>query len=113
MIFVRELTSWARSSSTLQGLLGNILDITLQELSHLQFSAIVIILSAQRSLDFTLFDSVLRIDLKRLIVSAPRMPMLLALKVASALVFIPQNIWHQSQAKWSNLKLFNLVSLEL
>ena len=53
-------------------------------ISPAEFSAILIILSAQRSLDFTLFDSVLNIDLKHLIVSAPIMHMLLALKVASA-----------------------------
>lgn len=58
-------------------------------ISPAQFSAIVIILSAQGSPNVTLLYSVLKIDLKHVMASSPKMYMSLILKVASPPHFHP------------------------
>ena len=79
--------------------------------SPAEFSALIIILLAQKSLNVTLFDIVLKIDLKHLIISSPIMHFT-CFKSSNFLYSSPEYMTQKS-SQVEQSKTFDLVSLEL
>ena len=81
-------------------------------ISPAECSALIIILLAQKSLDVTLFDIVLKIDLKHLIISFPIMHVT-CFKSSKFSLYSSPKYMAQKSSQVEQSKTFDLVSLEL